>query len=74
MLAACDDVESSGSVMVRASRSYLDDPCSNDKRDVMTESARELLTAVTRLLVIADIVDLNRVRRAARQVSCLRNG
>lgn len=70
MLKACDDVESSGGVLLRTSRSYLDDPGSNDKRDVMTEVAKELLTAVTRLLVIADIVDVNNVRRAAKRVSC----
>ncbi|XP_062500485.1 catenin alpha-like [Corticium candelabrum] len=68
MLKACDDVESSGGVLLRTSRSYLDDPGSNDKRDVMTEVAKELLTAVTRLLVIADIVDVNNVRRAAKRV------
>ena len=71
MLAACSDIESSGGVMLRAARSYLEDPCSKDKRDVMTEAARELLSAVTRLLVIADIVDANRVRGVARKVSFL---
>jgi hypothetical protein len=68
MLAACNDIESSGSVMLRAARTYLEDPCSKDKRAVMTEAAKELLSAVTRLLVIADIVDANRVKTVARKV------
>ncbi|KAI0228235.1 Catenin alpha-2 [Lamellibrachia satsuma] len=81
MLSAVADVRKTGGEMRAASQEFADDPCSSMKRGAMVRAARGLLSSVTRLLILADMVDihlllkslhvveddLNRIRNAASQ-------
>ncbi|XP_064600603.1 catenin alpha-2-like isoform X2 [Liolophura sinensis] len=83
--AAVEEVCKTGNVMGTASQEFADDPCSSMKRGAMVRAARALLSAVTRLLIIADMVDvqllllslrvieddLDRIRNAASQQELL---
>uniref|UniRef100_A0A4W3JC79 Catenin alpha-2 n=1 Tax=Callorhinchus milii TaxID=7868 RepID=A0A4W3JC79_CALMI len=55
LLAAVDDVRKI------ASGDFADDPCSSVKRGTMVRAARALLSAVTRLLILADMADVMRL-------------
>uniref|UniRef100_A0A4W3HFV8 Catenin alpha-1 n=1 Tax=Callorhinchus milii TaxID=7868 RepID=A0A4W3HFV8_CALMI len=52
LIAAVEDVRKS------ASSEFADDPCSSMKRGNMVRAARALLSAVTRLLILADMADV----------------
>ena len=45
--------------MREASSDFAADPCSSMKRGAMVRAARGLLSAVTRLLILADMVDVH---------------
>lgn len=45
--------------MSRDAREFSEDPCSSLKRSNMVRAARNLLSAVTRLLILADMVDVH---------------
>ena len=60
---------SSGETMSLAAREFADDPCSSVKRGNMVRSARNLLSAVTRLLILADMVDVHRLLKSLQVVS-----
>lgn len=68
MLAAVDEVRKTGDVMTATSREFADDPCSSQKRGNMVRAARALLSAVTRLLILADMVDVHLLLRSLRVV------
>ncbi|XP_030755973.1 catenin alpha [Sitophilus oryzae] len=59
MLAAVDEVRKTGTQMSRDAREFSEDPCSSLKRSNMVRAARNLLSAVTRLLILADMVDVH---------------
>lgn len=59
MLAAVDEVRKTGDAMSIAAREFSEDPCSSLKRGNMVRAARNLLSAVTRLLILADMVDVH---------------
>ncbi|XP_037946767.1 catenin alpha [Teleopsis dalmanni] len=59
MLTAVDEVRKTGESMSVASRDFSEDPCSSLKRGNMVRAARNLLSAVTRLLILADMVDVH---------------
>ncbi|KAJ8949157.1 hypothetical protein NQ318_012905 [Aromia moschata] len=59
MLAAVDEVRKTGTAMSVAAREFSEDPCSSLKRGNMVRAARNLLSAVTRLLILADMVDVH---------------
>ncbi|XP_041675293.1 catenin alpha [Drosophila eugracilis] len=59
MLAAVDEVKKTGDAMSIAAREFSEDPCSSMKRGNMVRAARNLLSAVTRLLILADMVDVH---------------
>uniref|UniRef100_A0A4W3JC74 Catenin alpha-2 n=4 Tax=Callorhinchus milii TaxID=7868 RepID=A0A4W3JC74_CALMI len=61
LLAAVDDVRKQGETMRIASGDFADDPCSSVKRGTMVRAARALLSAVTRLLILADMADVMRL-------------
>ena len=42
-----------------ASQEFAEEPCSSLKRGAMVRAARALLSAVTRLLILADMVDVH---------------
>lgn len=48
-----------GNAMSIAAREFSDDPCSSLKRGNMVRAARNLLSSVTKLLILADMVDVH---------------
>ncbi|XP_030068495.1 catenin alpha-1 isoform X2 [Microcaecilia unicolor] len=58
LIAAVDDVRKQGDIMRTSSGEFADDPCSSVKRGTMVRAARALLSAVTRLLILADMADV----------------
>lgn len=68
MLAAVDEVRKTGEVMSTAAREFAEDPCSSLKRGNMVRAARNLLSAVTRLLVLADMIDVHLLLKSLRIV------
>ncbi|CAL8351855.1 unnamed protein product [Boreogadus saida] len=61
LIAAVEDVRKQGDTMRVASSEFADDPCSSVKRGTMVRAARALLSAVTRLLILADMADVMRL-------------
>ena len=59
MLSAVDEVRKTGAAMSIAAREFSEDPCSSLKRGNMVRAARNLLSSVTRLLILADMVDVH---------------
>ena len=51
-----------------ASRDFAADPCSSVKRGAMVRAARALLSAVTRLLILADMVDVHLLLKSLHTV------
>ncbi|XP_077122139.1 catenin alpha-1 [Ranitomeya variabilis] len=58
LIDAVEDVRKQGEVMRSGSGEFADDPCSSVKRGNMVRAARALLSAVTRLLILADMADV----------------
>lgn len=54
--------------MSLAAREFSEDPCSSLKRGNMVRAARNLLSAVTRLLILADMVDVHLLLKSLRVV------
>lgn len=54
-----------------ASSEFADDPCSSVKRGTMVRAARALLSAVTRLLILADMADVMRLLSHLKIVSVI---
>lgn len=54
-----------------ASSEFAEDPCSSVKRGSMVRAARALLSAVTRLLILADMVDVHLLLQTLRVVRIL---
>ena len=76
ILAVVADVRSKGLALINASKNFADDPCSKVKRSSMVAAARSLLAAVTRLLILADMVDVHilmeKVNRAQDDLAFVR--
>lgn len=68
LLAAVEEVRRTGEAMSHASREFAEDPCSSVKRGSMVKAARNLLSAVTRLLILADMVDVHRLMKYLEMV------
>lgn len=51
-----------------SSTEFAADPCSLSKRGAMVRAARALLSAVTRLLILADMVDVHLLLKSLRMV------
>ncbi|XP_028414979.1 catenin alpha-2-like [Dendronephthya gigantea] len=68
MLKACRDTKNAGELMGVDSKTFANDPHSNEKRNDMIKSARALLSAVTRLLCIADMADVYRLLASLKLV------
>lgn len=87
MLTAVDEVRKTGQSMSIAAREFAEDPCSSLKRGNMVRAARNLLSSVTRLLILADMIDvhlllkslqiveddLDKLRNASSQDELLKN-
>ncbi|KAF7687069.1 hypothetical protein HF521_015462 [Silurus meridionalis] len=61
LITAVEEVRKQGESMRLASSEFADDPCSSVKRGTMVRAARALLSAVTRLLILADMADVMRL-------------
>ncbi|KAK3523210.1 hypothetical protein QTP86_022932 [Hemibagrus guttatus] len=61
LITAVEEVRKQGDSMRVASSEFADDPCSSVKRGTMVRAARALLSAVTRLLILADMADVMRL-------------
>ncbi|XP_031564401.1 catenin alpha-2-like [Actinia tenebrosa] len=68
MLAACKDCRGAGDTMRFGAKEFADDPCSSSKRANMIRAARALLSAVTRLLCVADMADVYRLLASLKLV------
>ncbi|XP_069140339.1 catenin alpha-2-like isoform X2 [Argopecten irradians] len=68
LIAALDEVRKTGEEMRDASQDFAADPCSSMKRGAMVRAARALLSAVTRLLILADMVDVHLLMKSLRLV------
>lgn len=55
--------------MKSAAGEFADDPCSSVKRGNMVRAARALLSAVTRLLILADMADVYKLLVQLKVVS-----
>lgn len=55
--------------MKSAAGEFADDPCSSVKRGSMVRAARALLSAVTRLLILADMADVYKLLVQLKVVS-----
>lgn len=58
-----------GDLMKTAAGEFADDPCSSVKRGNMVRAARALLSAVTRLLILADMADVYKLLVQLKVVS-----
>ena len=54
--------------MSAAAREFANDPCSSVKRGNMVRASRNLLSAVTRLLILADMIDVHLLMKKLRRV------
>jgi len=68
MLGAVDEVMKTGEVMSAAAREFAQDPCSSVRRGNMVRAARNLLSAVTRLLILADKIDVHLLLKKLHRV------
>ncbi|GBP11383.1 Catenin alpha [Eumeta japonica] len=59
MLTAVEEVRKAGAAMSIAAREFAEEPCASTVRSSMVRAARSLLSAVTRLLILADMVDVH---------------
>ncbi len=59
ILAAVADVRRTGAELSAAAHDFTADPCSTVRRGVLVSTARELLAAVARLLILADMIDVH---------------
>lgn len=59
MLQAVEEVRKAGACMSVCAREFSSEPCASSVRSGMVRAARGLLSAVTRLLILADMVDVH---------------
>lgn len=64
LMQCIEEVQRSGDRMAELSKAFADDPCSKPKREEMIIAARVLLTSVTRLLLLADRVDVQMILKS----------
>jgi len=68
MLGAVEEVRTTGAAMSSCAREFASDPCSSVKRGNMVRASRNLLSAVTRLLILADMIDVHLLMKKLRRV------
>jgi len=59
IMAAGADIRHSGAALSVAARGFTADPCSLAQRGMLVSTARDLLAAVARLLILADMIDVH---------------
>ncbi|XP_042122627.1 catenin alpha-3 isoform X1 [Peromyscus maniculatus bairdii] len=77
LTAALQEVRKEGNALKVSAERFTDDPCYLPKREAVVQAARALLAAVTRLLILADMIDvmclLQHVSSFQRTFESLRN-
>ncbi|XP_064292985.1 catenin alpha isoform X2 [Plodia interpunctella] len=68
MLTAVEEVRKAGAAMSLSAREFSEEPCASAARSGMVRGARALLSAVTRLLILADMVDVRLLLAKLRTV------
>ncbi|EEZ98796.1 Catenin alpha-like Protein [Tribolium castaneum] len=68
MSTVIEEIRSSGKVMIDASRDFVINPCNTTQRSELIKSARALLTSVTRLLILADMIDVQILLKSTQSV------
>ncbi|CAF0849382.1 unnamed protein product [Adineta ricciae] len=68
LIESMNEVKRAGDEMAVLSKGFADDPCSKSKREQMIVAARGLLSSVTRLLMLADYVDVQIILNSIRLV------
>ncbi|RVE43027.1 hypothetical protein evm_012339 [Chilo suppressalis] len=68
MLAAVEEVRKAGAAMSVSAREFSEQPCASMARSSMVRAARALLSAVTRLLILADLADVRLLLASTRTV------
>ena len=62
-------MRSHGELLQAAAAQFSQSPCEPDNRSKMTKASKDLLLAVTRLLVVADMADVNKLLEVSSRVS-----
>lgn len=68
LMQAIENVRACGNVMAETSRDFANDPLTSQKRLIMVKASRDLLNAISRLLSIADMIDVNLLMRSIQVV------
>ena len=71
MWLTCEEVRRAGEALQHAANEYASDSLKKRKRDILQEKARDLLREATRLLVLADLIDVSKILKATSRVSCV---
>ena len=66
---ACEDVRSKGEMVNTAAVEFVKDTMSPEWRAKMVSAARDLLMSVTRLLVVVDMIDVDKILTISSRVS-----
>lgn len=69
-MTACDEVKVCGELLQTAAGLFAQTPCDPTCRPKMNQCSRDLLLSVTRLMVVADMVDVNNLLEASGRVGC----
>ena len=68
MWLACEEVRHAGDSLQQAANEYASNPLKKRRRDELQERAGGLLRAATRLLVLADMIDISKILKATSRV------
>ena len=69
LLESCESVFAAGRAMHTKSREFVAQSWSSERRSDMIVAARALLTAITKLLVAADVADMRQLLKTSHRVS-----
>lgn len=68
MLSTVEEVRRTGEEMSSSAKEFANDPCSSVKRGNMVRASRNLLSSVTRLLILADMIDVHLLMKKLHRV------
>lgn len=68
---ACDEVRAAGEEMYKAASEFSRDTMKGENRGAMVKAARKLLLSVTRLMVVADTIDVSKLLKVSGRVRWL---
>ncbi|XP_076345758.1 catenin alpha-like isoform X2 [Tachypleus tridentatus] len=68
LMSAVNEVQEAGEIMSISARHFAEEPCSSPCRSKMVRAARNLLSAVTRLLIVADMTDVQLLMKSLQNL------